>query len=118
RAVSEEPSPPQGDGVATAPEFSGGGAIGGLIVPGQAEDDAGAEGESLWGRGWPGEGLELVTGFSGQAHGRGVWGGDGGRPCRAGAIGDQTSFPAVVRDSRRTAQGLQKRTSRANRPLA
>lgn len=49
QAVVEEAGPPQGHGVSAATEFGGDGAIGGPIVPGQAEDDPRAEGEGLWG---------------------------------------------------------------------
>jgi hypothetical protein len=53
---------------------------------GQAEDNARAEGEGLWGRRRPGERLELATEFGGQTHSGGTWDRHGGILAEAAVI--------------------------------
>ena len=86
QAVPEEAGPPQGDGVAATGEFGGGGAIGGAIVAGQAENDPGAKGKGLWRGRRSGEGLEVTAEFGGQTHDGGMWDGHTGILAEAGPI--------------------------------
>src|SRR6476620_7769632 len=111
QAVPEEARPPQGDGVAATDEFGGDGAIGGMVVLGQPEDDAGAEGEGLWAGRRPGEGLELAAECGGPTHDGGMWDGHRGIRAEVVVIRDRTSLTDGSPDSRATAQGLTNRTS-------
>ena len=77
-AAFEEPGTPQCHGVATTAEFCGDRAIRGMIALGHAEDDSGAEGESLRCRRRPGESFELATHFGGQTDERRAGGRHGG----------------------------------------
>jgi hypothetical protein len=90
QSAFEEPGAPQRHGVATTAEFGGDHAIGRVIVSGQAEDDSGAEGESLRCGRRPGESFELVTQFGGQTDDR-----------RAG-VGMVASLPKSMRCEDRT----------------
>ena len=82
----EEAGPPQGDGVATTAKLGGDSTIGGLIVLGQTEDDAGAEGQGLWGGRRSGEGLELTAEIRGQTDNGSVRDGHGSILAEVGAI--------------------------------
>jgi hypothetical protein len=65
-AVAEEAGSPVDDGVASAAELAGDGAVGRSILVGDAEEQSGAEGEGLRGGRGPREGEQLATLFVGE----------------------------------------------------
>jgi len=92
QAAFEEPGTPQRHSVATTAEFSGDRAIGGMIALGHAEDDSGAEGESLRCGRRPGESFELGTHFGGQTDERRVGSRHGGILAKSMRYEDRASI--------------------------